>query len=171
MPDATIVAEPQPLGTAGALRFVADRLEDHFLLLNGDSLFDIDLRRLARMAPVNAHATLALRAVPDASRYGAVRLEGAKVVRFEEKSQRRGEGLINGGIAIVAREMIAGLRRDTVCSIERDLYPLAVREGRLAGFVFDGAFIDIGTPEDYLRAQTFVPQALSGRSAPVPSSL
>ena len=162
-PDVKVVTEPQPLGTAGALRFVLDRLEARFLMLNGDSLFDIDLRELERRAHPDADATLALRSVADASRYGAVQLDGRRIVRFEEKSEHRAPGLINGGVAIIGRSFVADLQPGRPCSIERDLYPKAAAAGRLAGHVFNGAFIDIGTPQDYERAQTVVPEALNRR--------
>jgi len=80
-------AEPEPLGNRGALAFAGEALtDDDFLLVNGDTLFDLNyldlaLLRRQRRAP----AALALRRIPDARRYGAVALEGESIVEFTEK--------------------------------------------------------------------------------------
>lgn len=158
-PDIAIVTEPEPLGTGGALRHALGRLAPEFLLLNGDSVFDCDLQALAG-EQIGDGAVLALRAVPDASRYGSVELEGGVVRRFYEGAS--GPGLINAGVAKIDRRVIAGLAEGAI-SIEREVYPHLAAEGRLRGQVFDGDFIDIGTPEDFERGQTVVP-AIAARA-------
>jgi len=88
----TYVAEPEPLGTAGAIRFAADalgdRLEDRFFALNGDVLADLDLSALLRAhAERGASATLGLHPVEDSSAYGLVRCDDAgRVLEFTEKT-------------------------------------------------------------------------------------
>jgi D,D-heptose 1,7-bisphosphate phosphatase len=151
-----VVVEHSPAGTGGALKRAQDQLADPFLLINGDTWFDVNLLGLA---PGPSHpdwlVSMALRRVPDASRYGLVKLDGEVVTSLAEKPTFGGSGLINGGVWLVRREMV-GLLSET-CSIERDLLPDLATAGRVAGTVVDGYFIDIGVPDDLERAQSEVP--------------
>lgn len=161
-PAIEVVTEPEPLGTGGALRHALDRLDERFVLLNGDSVFTVDLQDLASLIGPRAVGAVALRSVPDATRYGAVRLEGRWIVDFAERPPAPGPGVINGGVAVLRRDAIREAPPGRPVSLERELYPLWARQGRLAGRVYDRPFIDIGVPEDLARAQSFVP-ALFGR--------
>src|SRR5689334_6753297 len=93
--------EPEPLGTAGAIRFAAEalgeRLEDRFLALNGDVLADLDLSALLRAHQEReARATIALHPVEDSSAYGLVRFdESGAVLEFTEKTGEEVPGEIN----------------------------------------------------------------------------
>jgi HAD superfamily hydrolase (TIGR01662 family) len=140
-----VVVEEEPRGTAGALLSARDFVESRFLLLNGDSFFDTNLRSLAAQAvEMKADAFLALRQVNDGSRYGAVQLEENRIVRFREKDDtERGPALINAGIYIFASSLlnhISGLP----CSLENEIFPLLAAEGRLYGATREGYFLDIG---------------------------
>jgi D-glycero-D-manno-heptose 1,7-bisphosphate phosphatase len=159
-PDIRIIVEPEPLGTGGALRFAADHLAERFFFLNGDSLFDLNLWDLASAAP-EAEATLAVRPLADVSRYGPVVLEGSRIVRFDERPEAPGPGLINGGVGVFSRHVVERIAPGVATSIERDIYPLIAAEGLLAGRSYDRPFIDIGVPEDFDRAQAFVPARLT----------
>jgi len=152
-----IVSDVPAAGTGGALRFASHILDDQFLLLNGDSYFDFNLLDLALPKwPEDNAARIALRRVTDASRYGSVVLEGEKVTKFGEKSGN-GEGLINGGVYWLSKSLF-DQEADGLISIENDIFPKAAAEGRLGGTVYDGAFIDIGIPKDFQRAQSLLPQ-------------
>lgn len=159
--DVDAVVEPEPLGTGGALRFTRDRLQDRFLLLNGDSWFDIDISAFWRFAQAaladgtGLEGAIALRSSPSAARFGVVRLEGDRVSDFAERGNATDTALINGGIYAFRRDLVN--RIGGVCSLERDVLPDVARTGQLAGWVGQGYFIDIGVPEDYARAQTEVP--------------
>lgn len=145
--------EPEPLGTGGAIHFLAAKLEEKFFLLNGDSIFDINYLDLPLLSATPSHVTasIALRHVPDASRYGRVEMTGEQVCRFLEKSSHPHPGLINAGIYWMDRRVVAFLP-EGVSSIERQLFPKLVAEGTLFGKVYGGYFIDIGVPDDYRRA-------------------
>jgi dTDP-glucose pyrophosphorylase/histidinol phosphatase-like enzyme len=148
--DATIrvLREPVPLGTAGALTVAREALDPCFLMMNGDAFFDINLRALEQASHQSgAMATLALRSVPDAARYGRVIEEQGNVVAFLEKDLNRpGPGVINGGVYVLKREIL-DLVRDLPCSLERDVFPVLVERGQIRGREFDGYFLDIGLPE------------------------
>lgn len=144
-----VVVEREPRGTGGALLEMGDSLAPSFIMLNGDSLFDIDLRALAEGDP--GLGRLALRRAPDTSRSGAVRLDGERIVEFKEKAGG-GAGLINGGIYLLRRAIVERIGA-VPCSIEREVFPRLAAEGLLSGKVFDGYFIDIGVPADLERAR------------------
>jgi len=148
--DATIrvLREPVPLGTAGALTVAREALDSRFLIMNGDALFDINLRALEQASRQDgAVATLALRSVPDASRYGRVIEEQGKVIAFLEKDLNRpGPGVINGGVYVLRREIL-DLVRELPCSLEQAVFPTLVKQGQIRGCEFEGYFLDIGLPE------------------------
>lgn len=140
------------MGTGGALAQVAEALDEHFVLLNGDSFFDINLRALTAAPLPEGGGRLALRMVEDTARYGSVRLNDSKISAFVEKNpDLTGPGLINGGIYYLDRAMVS--RIEAPSSIESDVFPELVREGRLEGLPFEGYFLDIGLPETLAQAQ------------------
>jgi mannose-1-phosphate guanylyltransferase len=151
------VAEPEPLGTAGAIRFAADalgdELEDRFLALNGDVLTDLDLTALLRVHEERgARATIGLHPVEDASAYGLVRRdEGGEVLEFLEKTGERAPGEVNAGMYALERSVLDLVPPGENVSIERDVFPRLVGDG-LHGIRLDGYWMDIGTPERYLQA-------------------
>ncbi|WP_375208932.1 HAD-IIIA family hydrolase [Hyphomonas jannaschiana] len=147
-----VVRESQPMGTGGALSQAAEVLDERFVLLNGDSFFDINLRALTAAPLPEGGGRLALRMVEDTARYGSVRLNDAKISAFVEKNpDLTGPGLINGGIYYLDRAMVG--RIEAPSSIESDVFPELVREGRLEGLPFEGYFLDIGLPETLAQAQ------------------
>lgn len=143
-----VLREPVPLGTAGALTVAREALDPRFLLMNGDAFFDINLRALEQASHQSgAMATLALRSVGDAARYGRVIEERGKVVAFLEKDLNRpGPGVINGGVYVLRREIL-DLVLNLPCSLEQDVFPALVKRGEIRGLTFDGYFLDIGLPE------------------------
>ncbi|NWG52935.1 MAG: HAD-IIIA family hydrolase [Hydrogenophilaceae bacterium] len=150
-----VLREPAPQGTGGALRFAAEALAPHFLMANGDSLFDFNLRALARPLSAGRLARLALREVADPARFGAVTVAGDRVTGFAEKNpDLKGPALINAGLYLMDRgvlDLIAG-----PCSIEQDVFPRLAESGRLEGERFDGYFLDMGLPETYAQARAEV---------------
>jgi D,D-heptose 1,7-bisphosphate phosphatase len=141
-----VLVEPEPRGTAGALISARDILEPWFILLNGDSFFDINVRALAAEADDDCEALIALRRVPETSRYGAVEFNGDRILRFSEKVRNSGPALINAGIYILNATIMNRIQ-SLPCSIETDIFPILAGEGKLRGSVRDAYFIDIGLPE------------------------
>jgi mannose-1-phosphate guanylyltransferase len=157
------VEEPEPLGTAGALKFAEPMLDEHFLMLNGDVLTDIDLTgQIEQHERTGAKATLALVSVPDPTNYGLVRIDDdAHVQEFVEKpssdaveerpSSEDVDNLISAGAYVLERVILEMVPPGRSVSIEREVWPLLVENG-LYGFRADNYWLDIGTPERYLRA-------------------
>jgi NDP-sugar pyrophosphorylase family protein len=163
---ARVVVEPVPLGTAGGIRFAAHEasVKGAFLALNGDTFFDGAVHDLwDEHVTRGATASLALAFVPDAGRYGAVRFDedNLTVSAFEEKGVR-GPGWINAGVYVLSPQALAGVPVGTPASLERDVLPALVGRGLIAVPYRGATFLDIGTPEDYERAQS----VLSSGAAP-----
>ncbi|MBN8871954.1 MAG: HAD-IIIA family hydrolase [Rhodospirillales bacterium] len=159
----TLSVEPVRAGTGGAVFHARDRLDERFLLCNGDSLFDGNLSRLlAAAAATPALGWMMLRRVPDASRYGVVTLEGNRITAFQERPAPGAAGLINAGVYLLDRTVLDRLA--PVCSLERDLLPRLAAEGALRGVQADGYFRDIGIPEDLARARSELPAVLRRRA-------
>jgi len=151
------VEEPDPRGTAGALKYAEEFLADRFLMLNGDVLTDLDLSaQIAQHVETGATGTLALVPVPDPSSYGLVRLrEDNAVDEFLEKPSADtvlDTNLISAGAYVLERSVLDMIAPDKNVSIEREVWPALVDHG-LYGYVDDDAYwIDVGTPERYLQA-------------------
>ena len=147
--------EDTPLFTGGAIRKAAGCLEsDDFVVLNGDTLFDIDLKRLYDFhCERQSSLSIALRQVADTSRYGSVTCMDGRIAAFHEKTESTGSGDINGGIYAIRRAWLMGLDVPVKFSFEKELMqPMAGQDG-FYGLSFADYFIDIGVPEDYFRAQ------------------
>jgi mannose-1-phosphate guanylyltransferase len=148
------VEEPDPRGTAGALKFAEELLDERFLMLNGDVLTDIDLsQQIDQHERTGAVGTLALVPVEDPSAYGLVRLEDDGAVReFVEKpsADQVDTNLISAGAYVLERSVLDMVPPDQNVSIEREVWPRLVGNG-LYGFAADAYWLDIGTPERYLR--------------------
>jgi len=155
--DIEVIVEPEPAGTGGALWPARERLDPEFLLLNGDTWFDINLLDLAvRLARQPAAlGAIALRRVPEAARFGTVTLKGAHIGGFAERPAGPGPGLISGGVYALRREVAIELGSEG--SLERDVLPRLAEQGRLLGFAYDGHFVDIGVPADLGRARREIP--------------
>jgi D-glycero-D-manno-heptose 1,7-bisphosphate phosphatase len=158
-----VIREPEPAGTGGALRHAAGMLDPWFLLANGDSWFDINLRALAVAPPRDRLARIALRSMEDTGRYGSVELHGRRITAFTEKKAATGPGLINGGLYLLNRAVLDHIAGP--CSIEQDVFPELVRQGAVDGRVFDGYFLDIGLPETLAQARRELPFRLARPAA------
>lgn len=148
------VVENEPLGTGGGVRYAFSKArEESVFVLNGDTFFDVDFREMAAMHNAGrAVATVALKPMRDFERYGEVELseDGCRISAFREKRPCEA-GLINGGIYLIRRSALEKMPQKF--SMEKDFFEKEVGGGRIAGYVSDGYFIDIGIPEDYAKAQ------------------
>jgi mannose-1-phosphate guanylyltransferase len=156
-PSIAYLEEPEPLGTAGPVRFAADSglLGERFMVLNGDLLTDLDLTALQRQhTETGAVATIGLYPVDDPSSYGLVRrCEDGEVLGFLEKPEpdQIDTDEVNAGAYVLERPVIDLIPPGRAVSIEREVFPRLVGQG-LFGRRLEGYWMDIGTPERYLQA-------------------
>jgi D-glycero-alpha-D-manno-heptose 1-phosphate guanylyltransferase len=153
--------ESEPLGTGGAMLKAAGLITtDSFLVLNGDTLFNIDLEAFRKSFKYsNASLSVALKPMKAFERYGSVTLQDDRIISFNEK-RYCAEGLINGGIYILRKEWIMNNSPGEKFSFEKDVMERRVPVDIISGYVSDAYFIDIGVPEDYERAGNELPSIL-----------
>ena len=145
--------ETVPLGTGGGIRKGLELCSaQNVVVLNGDTFFAVDLAAmLAFHLRSRADITVALKEMVAFDRYGAVLLEGERIVAFHEKKQCA-KGFINGGVYIVRNDLFAGFELPERFSFEVDFLGKFLHSLNVIGFKSAGYFIDIGIPADYERA-------------------
>lgn len=151
--------EPEPVGTAGALRHALPYFETRSIVaLNGDSYHAVDFASLLGFHRDHAQATsIVVTEVTDVSRYGRVEMDGAeRVTSFREKSESSGLGWINAGVYVLPVPLVAEIPAGRPVSIEREVFPDWVDRGLVHGFRSRGPFLDIGTPESFALAEDFL---------------
>lgn len=151
----TLSVEPSQAGTGGALYHARDQLEERFLLLNGDSVVDVNVLALAQV-DAEALGTLSVYPVADASRYGTIEVVAGKIAVFNSRPNVTGPGVVNAGVYVFSKSIIDHLKPE--CSLEQDVLPQLAADGELAVFETSGFFLDIGMPESYAFAQTAMPR-------------
>lgn len=152
----TYVEEPAPLGTAGAVKFAEQYLDQRFLVLNGDTFADYDLSaEIAQHEATGARATLALVPVEDPTAYGVVLTDSKRrVTAFLEKPKREdapADPRINAGAYVLERDVIDLIPAGENRSFENDVFPQLVDNGIYA-YDAEGYWLDLGTPERYVEA-------------------
>jgi NDP-sugar pyrophosphorylase family protein len=150
--------EPEPLDTAGAVRFAAAHagIDETFVVVNGDVLTDMDVSALVAFhRGRHAEGTIALHPVADPSAFGVVPTdERGRVTAFVEKPPREEvpTNLINAGTYVLEPSFLRRVPAGRRVSIERETFPAMVRDGRLFALADDAYWLDTGTPADYLQA-------------------
>ncbi len=146
--------EPEPLGTGGALQLAARFVDGPALVVNGDTLGDADPWTLERDRwEWGAIGAVALYRVEDARARGRVEHDGGRVTRFVEKDGSfSGPAWVNGGQYAFSPELWRHLPPGA-SSLERDVLPKLAAADQLLGCTNAGRFWDIGTPEDFERAE------------------
>lgn len=147
--------EKEPLGTGGGLLLSIDYLHHSastFLALNGDTFFDVPLSRFSDKGEV----TLALYKIDNNTRYHGVTLDSSgKIQNIDDPHS----SLINGGCYLFDKKCLRGFPQKKPVSLEKEILPSLIKESRCYGQLFDGLFIDIGIPEDYMKSPLVLDKA------------
>ncbi len=160
--------EPEPLDTAGAIRFAAldAGVDERFVVVNGDVLTDLDVSALVAFhEEKGAEGTIALHKVEDPSAFGVVPTDGeGRVEAFVEKPSRdeAPTDLINAGTYVLEPSVLDRIEGGRRVSIEREVFPAMVADGTLYATAGDTYWIDTGTPALYLKAQLDLLDGLRG---------
>ena len=151
--------EPEPLDTAGAIRFAAEDagIDEAFLVLNGDVLTDLAVDELIVFHRASgAEATVSLTPVDDPSRYGVVPTDAdGRVTGFVEKPPAGAApcNWINAGTYVFEPSVIDRIEPGRRVSVEREVFPAMADEGVLYGLRSEAYWVDTGTPATYLGVQ------------------
>jgi NDP-sugar pyrophosphorylase family protein len=171
------VVEPVPLGTAGAIKYAGDKLTESVVVFNGDVMTQLDLAAVIRMhRERQARATIVLTPVDNPSAYGLVETdERSNIKRFIEKPKPEEitTNHINAGIYILEPDTFDRIPSEVSWSIERSYFPsLIERSETFVAYIYNGYWIDIGTPEKYVQVHhdimdgRFVAPPFAGLTAP-----
>lgn len=153
--------ERELLGTAGALKLAQPLIaSENFLMLNGDCYNAVDFQALLlQHRSTSATATLVAAHLEDRARFGSLKIDGDnRIQAFEEKGAATGAGYINAGCYAFNQSLLNLISAGGVCSLERDIFPVLVARGEMFAYQNRGAFIDIGLPEEWRRAESLLPQ-------------
>lgn len=153
--DRKYVIEEEPLGTGGAIKLACEHSSTkNILVLNGDTLFKINLAELSALHQLKAsECTLSLKPMTNFDRYGVVELNADQSVKHFHEKKFYPAGTINGGVYALDKERFIKKDFPEKFSFEKDYLEKEYKKGNLFGIVQEGYFIDIGIPEDFERAQ------------------
>lgn len=161
----TYSIESTPLGTGGGLLLAAKGLQKPFLVLNGDTFFEVDLKRLMNFhKKKRSEWTLALTKMKETDRYMGVQITSENQITSFKSTLSKDTSLINGGVYLIEPSVLSKLQasHDQKLSLENDVLPYLKEEGKkFYGLEFCGKFIDIGVPNDYYLAQKMLKQGLN----------
>ena len=149
--------EVEPLGTGGAISNALTACDSqHVLIVNGDTYFPIDIMHFQEFHErIKKPVSIALKKMYRFDRYGTVEIEEDTIMKFNEKKSCE-EGLINGGIYLLDKNWFGMQKHPDKFSFEKDILEHYVSQQLLSGKVFDDVFVDIGIPEDYIKAASIV---------------
>lgn len=154
-----------PLGTAGPIKLAENLIEqeDPFLVLNGDIFADLNYREIVdEHIKKKALATIALCKVDDPTRFGVAEIaENGSITQFVEKPPKGKEtsNLINAGAYVLSPKVLKLIPSGRAVSMEREIFPKLAAERKLYGHRFEGLWIDVGKPEEYLQANRVIAAA------------
>lgn len=143
------IVEPTPLGTGGGIRFASKDISDPFLVVNGDTLSDVNVREFILQTPnaiVGAYQK-------DARAYGLLEMNKGRVTAFLEKPSEECGGYINAGFYLLHPEVFSGIASESFM-IEKEIFPQLAQVGKLNVFTHKGYWIDCGTEERLKQAHS-----------------
>ncbi|EAK2892343.1 D-glycero-D-manno-heptose 1-phosphate guanosyltransferase [Campylobacter coli] len=139
--------EKELLGTGGAIKDALKLVKNEVYVVNGDTFFDIDLKKLVLNG---SKICIALKQMQNFDRYGTVNVDEQGIVTsFEEKVFKK-QGLINGGIYLLKKDIFDEFSLEKKFSFEEFLQE-NYKSLKIQTQIFDDYFIDIGIPEDYIK--------------------
>ncbi|MFA5021491.1 MAG: NDP-sugar synthase [Patescibacteria group bacterium] len=151
--------EDKPRGTAGPLLMLKEQskpLDQDFFMCNGDNLFSLDLNKMVEFHRNNkAVATIALVKAPDPTQVGVVKMQGDLILDFVEKPSRQQapSDYANSGYYVFSPKIFDYLPQKDFVMLEKDVFPVLAKAGKLFGFKAEGQWFDTGTPQRYDQVQ------------------
>jgi len=149
------IVEDEPLGTAGCLNLLKNEIKETFVMTNGDELKDFNVKEMLELhKEYGGKATIALLEVEDPSKYGVAKLDGNKILEFIEKPKKEEapSRYINSGFYVLEPEVVDLIKDKKFAMMEKDVFPILAKKGKLFGYKFKGQWFDTGTFERYEKA-------------------
>ncbi len=142
--EVRFITESSALGTAGALHLAKPYLNGPFIVTNGSSYKEVDLKEM--FAFHNHHkgmCTIALTSVSDPTQYGVALLNGNRIITFVEKPRKENapSNLISAGLYIIDAEVFSYIP-DGYARMEHDVFPKLAKQDALYGYNFPGTYLD-----------------------------
>ncbi|MFC1704861.1 NDP-sugar synthase [Nanoarchaeota archaeon] len=155
--EISYVEEKTAMGTAGPL-LLLPKLDETFIMINGDNLFNLDFEKMYELHKKNnATATIGLTQIPKekVSAFGVAKLEGDRILEFVEKPEPKDapSDWINSGYYILEPEVFDVVKGKDFAMVEKDLFPVLAKQGKLFGYKDEGQWFDTGTPERVERVK------------------
>ena len=149
--------EKERLGTGGAIKYALNFCkQDYIFIFNGDTFLDLDFKELLSVKEKNQlNPIMVSRNVEDVSRYGSLVTNNNKLIDYREKKDF-GRGDINAGCYILPRTINLNKNKIDTFSFESTSIPLIMTNKGFIVFKHKGLFIDIGVPEDLLKASALL---------------
>ena len=169
--DLIYAREEKPLGTGGAVRLaLLSCKQDHVFVFNGDTFLDLEVKEVELLWQEFRHPIIIGCQVPHASRYGRLKVKNNYVVGFLEK-KIDGAGLINAGCYVLNRNQLDDFSLGRAFSLENDYLTKAIKDNTFNVYITEKKFIDIGIPEDYIKAQTMLAHVFEELQLTIPKNL
>jgi NDP-sugar pyrophosphorylase family protein/CheY-like chemotaxis protein len=160
------IREETPLGTAGCVRNALDRLEDEFLVIQGDAVADVDFERLLRFHHErDADITITTIRVRDPRDFGILETEDdGRILRFQEKPrlEEAFSDQANAGFYMMKKSVFNGVPLGEPYDFSKQLFPRLMEQGkRFYAFEIGSYWVDIGRPQSYIEGNR---HAIAGRA-------
>ena len=153
--------EPEPLGTAGAVKFAEKYITESFFVLNADIICSLDLTEMFRFhKKKKAATTISLWPVENVSEFGVVDIKkDGSIIKFVEKPKAEDapSNLINAGAYLLEPQVLNYIESGRLVSMEKQIFPQIIQNtGNFFGYKFTGYWIDVGRISSYINVHTFL---------------
>ncbi|MCL2143204.1 MAG: NDP-sugar synthase [Methanomassiliicoccaceae archaeon] len=161
--------EDVPMGTAGAIKLLEDRLDDTFVAVNGDVFADIDLKgEILEHKRTGASVTISLARVSNPCEFGIARLDDdGRITEFKEKPRPEEvfSDLINAGVYVMEKKILGYVPKGKMYDLSKELIPDIMGKGhRVQGHMMNGIWMDVGRPGDLIAANLAAAETFAGNS-------
>ncbi len=144
--------EFKPLGTVGPLSLIKEKLNEDFIVMNGDVLTDLNFNELNKFHKKNkADLTIVTKKEEMCWEYGTIKAKGNKVIGWEEKSIIQEE--ISAGIYMLNPSVLSYLKNNEKMNMDKLIKKIIKNKGIVLRFLHSGKWLDVGRVEDHKRAQ------------------